>query len=186
MLPNKELLLARLDLWSASFALQLTARVGIVIGSRIPMSLDGERTMTWVSILAGCGLIGIIGGCDGSVPIAPCSEIDPVLAASSFIMVLTPADGARTPSPIQVTGCSRTSESNILWKLRGRDGRVLASGFASGGGFSGTAVFEFSAEYVVSEAEVGRLELSAPDESEGEGFPPAQTILPLVLIPGSE
>lgn len=141
--------------------------------------------MTRMSLLAGYGLLGFIGGCDASVPVDPCATIDPVVAASSFVLVSTPADGARTPSPIRVTGCSRTSESTILWALRARDGRVLASGFTSGGGFSGAGAFEFSAEYTVPAAEVGRLEVLAPDESEGEGFPPAQAMRSLVLVPGS-
>jgi hypothetical protein len=142
--------------------------------------------MSGTHIVAWLGLLGAIGGCRGVALAAPCADIDPTLAASSFVMVATPPDGARTESPIRVTGCSRTSESNVLWELRGRDGRVLASGFTSGGGYSGAAAFEFSVEYDVSEAETGVLEVSAPDESDGEGFPPARTILPLVLVPSLE
>lgn len=115
----------------------------------------------------------------------PCDNIDPALATSSFVMVTEPAAGSRTTTPLRVVGCSRTSESNVLWELRGRDGDVLGSGFATGGGFSGAAPFEFVVEFTVPAAQVGYLDVHAPDESEGEGFPPSRTVLPLVLAPGS-
>lgn len=116
---------------------------------------------------------------------APCSSLDPTLASSSFIVVRAPSAGARSPSPMRTVGCSRTFESNVVWELRGRDGRLLASGSTTGGGVDGPAPFTFSAEFDVSEAEVATLEVFMPDASGGEGFPPPRTELQVVLTPGT-
>ena len=139
--------------------------------------------MTSTNIISISALLSLSIACADSALATPCDGIDPVLSASSFVLVVTPTEGLRTASPVLVRGCSRTSESNVVWELRGRDGRVLGSGHTSGGGFSGLAAFEFSAEFTVSEPEVGQLEVSEVDDSDGEGFPPSRTILPLVLIP---
>jgi hypothetical protein len=92
----------------------------------------------------------------------------------------------RASSPLRVHGCSRTFESNVVWELRARDGRILASGHTSGGGVSGAAAFSFSAEFTVSAAEVGHLRVFQPDVSDGEGFPGGRTVIPLVLLPSLE
>ena len=87
--------------------------------------------------------------CGDTVMTTPCAGIDPVLASSSFVLVVEPVEGSRNASPVRVAGCSRTSESNVVWEIRGRDGRVLGSGYTSGGGFSGPADFEFLADFTV-------------------------------------
>ena len=71
-----------------------------------------------------------------------------------------------------------------MWALRARDGRELAAGHTSGGGFAGAAPFQFSADFEVREAALGHLELFEPDESGGEGFPPPRVVIPLLLTPG--
>jgi hypothetical protein len=124
--------------------------------------------------------------CGGSVYPDPCDPIDPLLAASSFVVVVEPTAGLRTSSPLRVLGCSRTFESNVVWEVRARDGRILASGHTSGGGVSGAANFSFSAVFTVSEPELGLLEVFEPDESEGEGFPAVRSVIPIVLLPGPE
>ncbi|MBW2541589.1 MAG: Gmad2 immunoglobulin-like domain-containing protein [Deltaproteobacteria bacterium] len=109
-----------------------------------------------------------------------------MLAASSFVAVVEPVAGQRVSSPLRVRGCSRTFESNVLWELRARDGRILASGHTSGGGISGAADFSFTADFSISKPEVGHLTVFEPDVSNGEGFPTGRTILPIVLVPGPQ
>ena len=130
-----------------------------------------------------CGLLSFLVACSDPPRYDPCENIDPVLAASSFVVVVEPVGGERIGSPVEVRGCSRTFESNVVWELRGRDGRILASGYTNGGGYSGAAPFEFSAHFEISEAEVGLLEVFEPDESDGEGFPSPRTLIPLALVP---
>jgi len=124
--------------------------------------------------------------CADSAPPDPCDPVDPVLAQSSFVVVVNPTAGQRASSPLHVRGCSRTFESNVVWELRARDGRILASGYTSGGGVSGAAAFSFSAAFTVSAAEVGHLWVFEPDASDGEGFPGGRTVIPLVLLPSPE
>jgi len=114
---------------------------------------------------------------------SPCDPVDPVLAGSSFVVVHTPAPGARATSPLEVRGCSRSFESNVMWELRARDGRVLASGHTSGGGVDGAAAFAVTASFALPEAQLGHLAVFAEDASDGEGFPPGRTVIPLVLLP---
>ena len=66
-----------------------------------------------------------------------CKGIDPILAGSAFVLLRSPAAGERVASGAVAYGCSRTHEGNVAWRLLGRDGRELASGSASGGGFAG-------------------------------------------------
>ncbi len=127
------------------------------------------------------GLALIAAAC--SAPSRPCDPVDPVLADSSFVVVTQPLAGARVSSPVEVRGCSRTFESNVVWELRARDGRVLASGHTSGGGVDGAGAFAFSAGFTVADAQLGHLEVFEPDVSDGEGFPGGRTVTPLVLVP---
>jgi hypothetical protein len=124
--------------------------------------------------------------CIDSVPSGPCDPIDPVLADSSFVAVVMPTAGLRTSSPLNVRGCSRTFESNVVWKLLARDGRVLASGHTTGGGAMAAAAFSFSVPFAVSAPEVGHLVAFEVDASDGEGFPSSRSVVPLVLLPHPE
>ena len=117
---------------------------------------------------------------------SPCEPVDPVLAGSSFVLVTGPTAGARVSSPLEVEGCSRTFESNVVWELRARDGRTLASGHTSGGGVAGAGPFAFSTSFVVPGEQLGHLEVFEVDASGGEGFPPGRAVVPLVLVPGEE
>jgi len=137
---------------------------------------------TWTLHLA--ALISLA-GCTGAPEVAQsCDGLDAVLAEASFVLVLDPPAGARVSSPIRIRGCSRTFESNVVWELRGRDGRVLAAGNATGGGVAGAARFAASAAFTVPRPEVGQLLVFEVDASDGEGFPPSMSVLPLILAAG--
>jgi len=82
-----------------------------------------------------------------------------------------------------VTGCSRTFESTVVWRLLARNGTVLAKGFTTGGGVDNPGAFSFSVPYSLSERQIGHLEVFEEDASDGEGFPPGRTVIPLVLDP---
>lgn len=124
--------------------------------------------------------------CSTSAGHSPCDPVDPVLADASFVVVVEPLVGARSASPLRVRGCSRSFESNVVWQLRGRDGSLLSSGFTSGGGVEGAAPFSFTASFETSGPQVGSLEVFETDASEGEGFPPGRTVIPVVLLTGAE
>lgn len=111
---------------------------------------------------------------------ADCAGIDPVLAGSSFVLVRTPAAGERIASGAVVTGCSRTHEGSVAFRLLGRDGRTLTSGSTRGGGFAGAAPFRFVLEFAVPLPERGTLELSEPRVTD-EGFEPPRISLPVVV-----
>lgn len=138
--------------------------------------------MTGSAIIGLAGSLVALAACERPVP-DPCAGADSVLTMSSFVLVTTPSAGRRVHSPFPVAGCSRTFESNVVWELTGRDGRVLASGFAAGGGVDGASAFDFAVPFDVAVAEVGRLAVYEPDVSDGEGYPPPRMVLPLVLAP---
>lgn len=139
--------------------------------------------MTSLSRRVVWGLLFVVAACGQPHPTDACDGVDPLLSASSFVMIIEPTAGLRAESPLRVRGCSRTFESNVVWRLTGRDGSVLASGHATGGGNAGAAAFEFDAEFPVTEPTVAQLEVFEPDESDGEGFPSPRTTIPLVLVP---
>ena len=101
--------------------------------SRAPGTLGGSAYTCENRVHSG-GLLVASTACSNSAPPDPCDPIDPVLADSSFVVVVKPTAGLRASSPFRVRGCSRSFESNVVWELRSRDGRILASGHTSGGG----------------------------------------------------
>jgi hypothetical protein len=114
-------------------------------------------------------------------PASCCDPADGALDAAAFIFVTSPASGTRVTPGFTVTGCSRTFESTVNFILKARDGTVLASGHATGGGVDGSGPFSFTVPYKLIERQVGHLEVFAEDASGGEGFPPPRNIIPLVL-----
>jgi hypothetical protein len=112
-----------------------------------------------------------------------CANADGALDDAAFVIAEAPAAGARVASGFAVSGCSRTFESTVSWRLLARDGRVLNQGFATGGGVDGVAPFGFTVPFSVAEPQIGHLEVFEEDASDGEGFPPGRTVLPLVLEP---
>lgn len=112
-----------------------------------------------------------------------CDNDDGAFDEAAFVITTEPEAGKRVESGFAVEGCSRSFESNVQWKLLARDGAVLASGNTQGGGVDGPGGFSFTVPYSVDARQIGHLEVFAEDPSDGEGFPPGRTVLPLVLKP---
>ena len=117
------------------------------------------------------------------MPVDVCAIEDGALAESSFVIATAPRAGSRVASGFAVQGCSRTFESTVVWRLFGRDGSLLAHGVTQGGGAEGPGRFSFASPYVVGERQIAHLEVFEEDVSDGEGFPPGRTVVPLVLLP---
>lgn len=105
---------------------------------------------------------------------------------SSLAVTYSPKPGDKVSSPIKVSGCSRSFESVIHYKLVARDGTVLAEGGElSGGGVNGPGLFSLEIKY--DKTEVNRalnpalLTIEEDDPSDGEGFSPTRTVTPLLL-----
>ena len=109
---------------------------------------------------------------------------DDSLPDASLVIVNSPVGGAEVASGFQVSGCSRTFESNVQWRLSDRTGAVLASGHTSGGGIDGPALFRFTVDYETAERQLAHLEVYEEDVSEGEGYPPPRAIVPVVVSAG--
>ncbi len=112
-----------------------------------------------------------------------CANEDDAFDEAAFVIATAPKAGERVESGFEVMGCSRSFESNVQWKLVGRDGSVLASGNTQGGGVDGPGSFSFTIPYNLTVQQIGHLEVFDEDPSDGEGFPPGRTVLPLVLKP---
>jgi hypothetical protein len=110
-----------------------------------------------------------------------CANADGALTGAGFVFVQAPRSGERVSNGFRVTGCSSTFEATVNWRLRGRNGDVLASGFTQGGSLEPGA-FEFTVEYSIEAREVGELEAFEPRVTT-EGFPPSKDVVPLVLEP---
>jgi Immunoglobulin-like domain of bacterial spore germination len=109
-------------------------------------------------------------------------EADNLDDLGSFVFVTSPSAGAQLFSGFTVTGCSRTFESTVNWRLLARDGSELASGFTMGGGVDGADRFSFTVTYTnPAGVEVGSLEVFEVDASDGEGAPPPRVAIPIVL-----
>ena len=106
---------------------------------------------------------------------------DDTLPDNALVIVYSPEGGEEVESGFEVSGCSRTFEANVQWRLTGRDGEVLASGHATGGGVDGPARYAFSVEYEATERQVGRLTVFEEDVAEGQGFPPPRAVVPVIL-----
>lgn len=112
-----------------------------------------------------------------------CDNDDGAFDEAAFVIATEPQAGERVESGFAVAGCSRSFESNVQWKLLARDGAVIASGNTQGGGVDGPGAFSFTVPYSVNTRQIGHLEVFEEDVSDGEGFPPGRTVVPLVLKP---
>lgn len=119
---------------------------------------------------------------EAPVAAAPCDNLDARVADASFVFVTNVGPGTVLSSGISVVGCSRTFESQVDWKVLDREGAEVGRGFTMGGGVDGAASFAFDVEYAVSETQVGHLVVAAPDPSGGEGFPPVEHRIPVLLV----
>ena len=108
---------------------------------------------------------------------------DASLPEAALVIVRSPESGDTVASGFEVSGCSRTHESNVVWQLLDRSGAVIAEGFTSGGGVDGPGSFSFTVEYQSAERQLAHLEVFEVDVSEGQGFPPPRDIVPLLLEP---
>ena len=106
---------------------------------------------------------------------------DDTLPDVTLVIVRSPSAGDEVKSGFKVSGCSRTFESNVQWRLLGRSGEVLASGHTSGGGVDGPGVFQFWVEFAVVERQIALLEVFEDDVSEGEGYPPPRVVVPVIV-----
>lgn len=123
-----------------------------------------------------------LAACGGGKPQADvCADRDGVLGRSAFVFVQSPASGGRVANGFRVSGCSNTFEATVNWRLRGRDGRELASGFAQGGSRE-PGPFSFAVRYSIETRQIGQLEIYEPSVTT-EGFPTVKNILPVVLEP---
>jgi hypothetical protein len=146
------------------------------------MRMGLTRTRTFVASLAVAGAsAGLVSCGSGSREPDACSNRDGALNSAAFVFVQTPGSGERVASGFRVSGCAATFEATVGWRLRGRDGRMLAKGFTQGGSRQPGA-FAFTVAYALERREVGRLEVSGPRVT-GEGFPPPADVVPLVLEP---
>jgi hypothetical protein len=128
---------------------------------------QGETRLRMIGVTAAVLLAGCAAGPD--VATGACANPDGALDDAAFVIAEAPLAGARVSSGFAVSGCSRTFESTVNWRLLARDGRVLNQDFATGGS--------------VAERQIGHLEVFEVDASDGEGNPPGRTVLPLVLQP---
>jgi len=124
-----------------------------------------------------------LGGWPGAEATDNCANDDGALSDAAFVMTTSPRAGDRVATGFSVTGCSRTFESTVNWRLVGRNGAELARGHTQGGGVDGPGPFSFTVSFSVPKQEIGHLEVFEEDVSGGEGNPPGRTVLPLVLKP---
>lgn len=135
------------------------------------------------AILAGAAVAAALAGCGGGSgsESAVCANGDGALDKTAFVFVDAPRSGERVLNGFRVTGCSSTFEANVKWRLRARNGHVLASGFTQGGSLD-PGPFSFTVDYPLGARQVGHLEVYEPTTT-NEGFPPLTNVLPLVLEP---
>ena len=135
------------------------------------------------AILAGLAAAAALVGCGrgGGAESAVCANGEGALDRTAFVFVEAPRSGERVLNGFRVSGCSSTFESNVNWRLRARDGHVLAKGFTQGGGIE-SGPFAFTVDYPIGARQVGQLEVYEPQVTT-EGFPPVKNVIPLVLEP---
>jgi hypothetical protein len=126
-------------------------------------------TKTLVSRCAVAFAAAVLAGCGGEGESDACDNADGALTGAGFVFVTDPSTGERVESGFEVTGCSSTFEAGVNWRLRGRDGKVLARGVTQGGSLRPSA-FGFSVQYSIGARQIGQLEVYEPRVT-NEGFP---------------
>jgi len=135
------------------------------------------------SVWAVAAVAGALAGCGGGSQSEStiCANGDGSLDNKAFVFVEGPRSGERVLSGFRVTGCSSTFEANVNWRLRARDGHVLAKGFTQGGSQE-PGSFAFTVSYPIGERQIGHLEVYEPKVTT-EGFAAVKNVVPLVLEP---
>jgi len=123
----------------------------------------------------------VAAACGSGHPADACRGADRLSGKATFVFVESPRSGDRVRSGFRVRGCSSTFEADVVWRLRARNGRLLAHGFTQGGSLQ-PAQFQFTVGYSVAAEQVGQLEVDEPRVT-NEGLRPMQNVLPLVLEP---
>jgi heat shock protein HslJ len=139
------------------------------VDDRLHLSTPDGQTLIFEVQNGTSDEVGAASACVGSLPDAP------------LVFVVEPRSGQTVSSGFAVSGCSRTFESTVNWRLLDRAGVVLVEGFATGGGVDGPGRFDFTVTYVGVDPQIGHLEVFEVDASGGEGFPPPRDVVPLVL-----
>lgn len=146
-------------------------------GSHTPAGETFERLFVLLGDAAGrLAIDGVAAAARGSV-----ARCDLTLPEAPLVFVDAPRSGQVVSSGFAVTGCSRTFEATVNWRLLDRTGAALAEGFTMGGGVDGPGPFRFTVEFAPVEPQIGHLEVFEVDASGGEGFPPPRDVVPLVL-----
>jgi hypothetical protein len=138
---------------------------------------------TWIALITVSGTLSLAGcgGGGGGEKADACASAEGAPGNTAFVFVQAPNSGERVSSGFLVTGCSSTFEATVNWRLRGRDGHQLASGFSQGGSRE-PAPFRFTVTYSIRASQIGMLEVYEPTVTT-EGFPPVKNVVPLVLEP---
>lgn len=110
-----------------------------------------------------------------------CDNTDGALTDKGFVIVQSPKSGQRVKSGFTVKGCSRSFESNVPWQLANEKGEIIAGGHTLGGGVDGMGNFSFTVNYTVDKTQFGVLSVMEDDPSDGEGYPPKDNEIPLIL-----
>ena len=152
---------------------------------RCGLQADGTVTRRLAAISAGLAAAAALAGCgdggEGGSESAVCANGEGALDRTAFVFVEAPRSGERVLNGFRVSGCSSTFESNVTWRLRARDGHVLATGFTQGGS-DVPGPFAFTVDYPIGARQVDHLKVSAPQMTT-KGFPPVRNVIPLVLEP---
>jgi hypothetical protein len=130
---------------------------------------------SWAAVVA----TALLAACGGTEDVDVCANADSALGNAGFVFVEDPRSGERVSNGFLVRGCSSTFEASVNWRLRGRDGKALASGVTQGGSLEPSS-FEFTVEYSIAAGQIGELEVYEPRVTT-EGFPPSRDVVPLVL-----
>lgn len=145
------------------------------------------------TLVLACGLV-MLAGCGGDdadstgsttapATVDVCANDDGALTDAGFVFVTAPTSGSRVSPGFTVSGCSRSFESNVPWQLLDAEGTVLARGATMGGGVDGAGPFTFTVSYSVPARQIGVLVVQEDDPSGGEGRPPKDNRIPVVLQP---
>ena len=128
-------------------------------------------------VLALAFLLTAVGGSSAFAQ-SPCADVP---KDEPFVMVTTPAAGAKVKNGFAVAGCSRTFESTVVWTLTVRGGKELAKGTAKGGGVDGAGPLSFTVAAKVDKPTLAYLEVIEPSAS-GKGST-ARVIVPVLVNP---
>ena len=129
------------------------------------MCRKGEA-MKRFAILLAAGALSACAAQEG--PVAGCDLGDPVLTASSFVIAKSPKAGDRVQSGFAVSGCSRTFESNVIWRLLAKDGSgypiiMMSTRFAWAWEYVGEALGKTDLKISDRDREVGIYYLRVPE-----------------------